>query len=296
MVIVKMSPDKNKIKGVLGVIAASILWSTAGFLIKLVDWSPIPIAGTRSLIAAILIFLYLKKPKFTFSKAQIIAAFSLCATMFLFVTANKMTTAANAILLQFTSPVFVALLSSFILKEKVRRTDWLVIAIVIGGLSLFFLDDMTTGNLIGNLLAILSGLSYAITIIALRYQKAGSPMESTLLGNFMTFLLALPFIVTAPVPDVKSMVGLLILGVFQLGIAYILFANAIKYVTALEGNLLNVVEPLCNPIWVFLFLGEAPTQHALIGGIIVLTAVTVWSILSSGIARKAKTIVNETGK
>lgn len=201
--------------------------------------------------------------------------------MFLFVTANKMTTAANAILLQFTAPIYVALLSFFILKEKVRRLDWLVIAIVFGGLSLFFLDDMTTGNLIGNLLALLAGFTFAVTVVALRYQKEGSPLESTLLGNFMTFLLALPFIATAPIPDTKSIIGLIILGIFQLGLAYILFANAIKYVTALEVTLLNVVEPLCNPIWVFLFIGEAPTRNALIGGIIVLTAITVRSIFSA---------------
>ena len=276
-----MNPDRNRILGISGVIAASVLWSSAGILIKLVHWSPIPIAGVRSLIAAILIFIYLKKPKFTFSKAQIIAAFSLSATMILFVAANKMTTAANAILLQYTAPILVALFSFLILKEKVRRLDWMVIAVVLVGLSLFFLDDMTTGNLIGNLLGILSGFTFAATIIALRYQKDGSPMESTLLGNFITFLVALPFICSAPVPDVKSIIGLILLGIFQLGFAYILFAKAIKYVTALEGTLFNVVEPLCNPIWVFLFIGEAPSRNALIGGIIVLTAVTIRSIFSA---------------
>jgi drug/metabolite transporter (DMT)-like permease len=275
---VNMKIDENRMLGILGVIAASVLWSTAGFLIKLVNWSPIPIAGIRSLIAAILIFIYLKKPKFTFSKAQITAALAMAATMFLFVTANKMTTAANAILLQFTAPIYVALLSSFILKEKVRRLDWLVIAVVLGGLSLFFLDDMTTGNLIGNLLAILSGFTMAVMIIALRLQKDGSPVESTLLGNCITFVVALPFIATAPMPDMNSIMGLVLLGIFQLGLAYILFANAIKHVTAVEGTLLNVVEPLCNPIWVFLFIGEVPTGNALIGGIIVLTAVTVRSM------------------
>lgn len=276
----KMKIEKNRMLGILGVIAASVLWSTAGFLIKLVNWSPIPIAGIRSLIAAILILTYLKKPKFTFSKAQIIAAFAMAATMFLFVTANKMTTAANAILLQFTAPIYIALFSSFILKEKVRRLDWVVIAAVLGGLSLFFMDDMTTGNLIGNLLAVCSGLTMAIMIVALRFQKDGSPVESTLLGNFLTFLVALPFIVKAPIPDKSSIIGLLLLGIFQLGLAYILFGNAIKHVTAVEGVLLNVVEPLCNPIWVFLFIGEVPTGNALIGGIIVLTAVTVRSIFS----------------
>ena len=133
-----MKIERTRMLGILGVIGASVLWSTAGFLIKLVSWSPIPIAGVRSLIAAIVIFIYLKKPKFTFSKAQIIAAVAMAATMLLFVTANKMTTAANAILLQFTAPIFVALLSVFVLKEKVPRLDWLIIVIVLGGALLVF--------------------------------------------------------------------------------------------------------------------------------------------------------------
>lgn len=276
-----MKIEKTRMLGILGVIAASMLWSTAGFLIKFVSWSPIPIAGVRSLIAAIVIFIYLKKPKFTFSKAQIIAAVAMAATMFLFVTANKMTTAANAILLQYTAPIFVALLSFFLLKEKVRRLDWLVIAIVLVGLSLFFLDDMTTGNLVGNILALLSGFTFAVMITALRFQKDGSPMESTLLGNVLTFLVTIPFLAKAPMPDLNSIIGLVLLGIFQLGLAYILFANAIKHVTAVEGVLLSVMEPLCNPIWVFFFIGELPTGNALIGGVIVLTAITVRSVFSA---------------
>jgi drug/metabolite transporter (DMT)-like permease len=274
-----MKIEKTRMLGILGVIAASVLWSTAGFLIKLVSWSPVPIAGVRSLIAAIVIFIYLKKPKFTFSKAQIIAAVAMAATMLLFVTANKMTTAANAILLQFTAPIFVALLSVFVLKEKVPRLDWLIIVIVLGGLSLFFLDKMTMGNMIGNLLAILSGFTFAVMIVALRFQKDASPIESTLMGNLITFLVTIPFIAKAPMPDLTSIIGLILLGIFQLGFSYILFAKAIKYVTAVEGILVNVLEPLCNPLWVFLFIGELPTRNALIGGIIVLTAITVRSML-----------------
>ena len=275
-----MNIEKERLKGILGVIAASILWSTAGFLIKLVNWNPIAIAGVRSLIASIVILIYLKKPKITFSKAQVIGALAMASTMFLFVSANKMTTAANAILLQFTAPVFVALLSSFILKEKIRKSDWVVIAVVLGGLSLFFLDKMAPGNLLGNIFAILSGFTFAVMIVSLRFQKDGSPIESTLLGNVLTFLIALPFLIKSPMPDGKSMIGLLLLGVFQLGMAYILYANAIKRVTAVEGILLNVVEPLFNPIWVFLFIGEAPTRNALIGGLIVLVAVTIRSLFT----------------
>lgn len=269
-----MKIERTRLMGILGVIGASFLWSTAGFLIKMVDWSPLAITGVRSLIASIVIFLYLKKPKLTFRKPQIIGALALAATMFLFIMANKMTTAANAILLQYTAPIFVALLSSYILKEKVKKVDWAVIGIVIAGLALFFLDDMSPGNMLGNLLAILSGVTFAGTIVALRMQKDGSPVETTLLGNLFAFFISIPFLMKAPMPDTNSIIGLVLLGVFQLGLAYIIYANAIKHVSAVEGVLLNVVEPLFNPFWVFLFIGEAPSRNALIGGIIVLVAVT----------------------
>jgi drug/metabolite transporter (DMT)-like permease len=289
-----MNPANTRLMGIIGVIAASILFSTAGFLIKFIDWSPLAIAGIRSFIAAILMLLYLKRPKFSFSKAQIVTAVSICATMFLFVAANKMTTAANAILLQYTAPVYVALFSFLVLKEKVRPFDWLVIALVLIGLSLFFLDDMTPGNLIGNILAMLAGFLYAVSIISIRYQKDASPIESALLGNLLTFLIALPFIVAAPVPDTRSIIGLILLGVFQLGLGWILFATAITHITALEGILFNVIEPLCNPIWVFLLVGEAPARNALIGGIIVLTAVTARSIFSADASSKQTGLPSDT--
>jgi drug/metabolite transporter (DMT)-like permease len=223
---------------------------------------------------------YIKKPKFTKSKVQITGALFYMSTVILFVIANKMTTAANVILLQYTAPVWVALLGAWILKEKTLRVDWLAITAVMGGMVLFFLGDLGGGALLGNLLAILSGVFLALTVVFLRLQKEGSQIEMTLLGNIFTFIVSIPFILQST-PDLKSIIGIIILGIFQLGISYILFALAIQHVTALEAILVPVIEPILNPVWVFLATGEQPGGMAVLGGLVVVLAVTLRSFYIS---------------
>ncbi|HHY77910.1 MAG TPA: DMT family transporter [Clostridiales bacterium] len=272
--------SNERYKAILFLVLASILWSTGGILIKLVDWNPIAIAGSRSLISSIVVLLYLKKPKITWSMAQIGGALSYTATVMLFVAANKLTTAANAILLQFTAPIFVAILGLLILKEKIRSYDYIAIIVVFGGMLLFFIDDVGGGSMLGNTLAVISGFFLACVTIALRFQKDGSPVETTFLGNLLTFIVSIPFIVKG-LPDLKSILAIIVLGVFQLGIAYILYALAIKHLKAIEAILITVIEPILNPIWVFLFAGEKPSLYAVIGGLIVIITVTVRSIIVS---------------
>lgn len=267
-------------KAILFMVIASVLWSTGGMLIKLVNWNPVAIAGTRSGIAALLMLAFIRKPKFTKSKIQFAGAAFYMSTVILFVTANKLTTAANAILLQYTAPIWVAVLGTWILKEKTLRADWLAIFAVMAGMVLFFVGDLGGGALAGNLISILSGLFLALTVIFLRLQKDGSQIEMTLLGNIMTFLVGIPFIIQIT-PDLKSIVGILLLGVFQLGISYILFSLAVRHVTALEAILIPVIEPILNPIWVFFATGEKPGVLALLGGLIVVLAVTLRSFYIS---------------
>lgn len=279
----------EKVKSIIFLIIASVLWSTGGILIKLVDWNPIAIAGSRSFIASIVVLIYLKKPKLTFSKAQVGGAISYAATVILFVTANKLTTSANAILLQFTAPIFVALLGAWILKERIYGYDWITMACVFGGMILFFIDGVGGGSMLGNVLAVISGFFLACVTIALRFQKDGSPVETTWLGNIITFLVAIPFIFQS-MPDMKSIFGLILLGVFQLGISYILYALSMKHLTAIEAILITVIEPLLNPVWVFIFAGEKPSFFAIIGGIIVLSSVTARSIYVNKKADNANSV------
>jgi drug/metabolite transporter (DMT)-like permease len=165
-------------------------------------------------------------------------------------------------------------LGAWLLKEKVTRYDWLTVAVVMGGMGLFFIDNLSTEGLLGNVCAVLSGISYAFFTIFMRMQKNGSPFESALLGNIITAIIGLPFLCRST-PSSSGWLYLLILGVFQLGIPYVFYSTAIKNATALEAVLIAVIEPILNPIWVFLILGEIPGLSALIGGVIVLASVTL---------------------
>lgn len=268
--------ERHKALFLLALTAA--MWSVGGLFIKSVNANPLAIAGVRSAIASIVFLLVLKRPKMTWSLAQIGAALSMSATGILFVTANKMTTAANAILLQFTAPIYVAILGAWLLKEKTKLLDWMTVLFVMGGMALFFLDNISTKGAMGNMVAAASGISFAFFTIFMRMQKDGSPMESVLLGNIFTAVIGLPFLYGS-VPDASGWLNLTVLGVVQVGIPYILYSRAIKHATALEAILIPIIEPLLNPVWVFIILGETPGLTALAGGIVVLAVITIRCIL-----------------
>lgn len=261
-------------------VAAALLWSLGGLLIKSVAWSGLAVAGGRGLIAAIFLVLAHRGLRFHFSRDQVLAAIGYAACTVLFCAANKHTSAANAILLQYTAPVWVALAGAWFLGEKADRHDWLAIGVVLAGLVLFFADSLDLSHAYGNVLGLLSGFAFAGMTIAMRRQKDGSPVESIILGNLIAFAIGLPAITTAPALSVKGWLALLVLGAVQLGVAYTLYARAIKEVTALEAVLLPVIEPILNPLWVLLALGEKPAPLSLAGGVLVLAAVTLRAVRS----------------
>ncbi len=261
-------------------IIASVLWSIGGIFIKLINWNPMAIAGSRSAIAALVMMVYLKKFKFKINKSMLICACSYSLLVILFVSANKLTTSANAILLQFTSPVWVALLSRAILKQKISRIDGITIIFVILGMIMFFIDELEMSYLLGNILAILSGIVMAGMILLFQQQKENSLVEITLLGNVITAIVGIPFYFISS-PGMESILPLFILGVFQLGIPYLLYVLAIPNVTAIDAVLIPVLEPLLNPLWVFIFAKESPTFFSLLGGGLVLLSVTVRGIIMS---------------
>ncbi len=266
---------ERRTRAIIYLILTAILWSLGGVLIKSVRWNPIAIAGARSAISSLVILAYIRRPRFTWSLAQILATIFYAGTVILFVTANKLTTAANAILLQYGAPIYVAILGAIILKERTILADWITIGLVIFGMFLFFLDELKPGNLFGNIIAILSGVAFALYIIFMRKQKDESPIESTLLGNILTAMIGLPFILSSSPETRSSWIGIVLLGTVQLGLSYILYSIAIKDVTALEAILIPIIEPILNPIWVFLAIGEAPGRFAFIGGTIILLSVTL---------------------
>ena len=256
-------------------------WSLGGVLMKSVDWPPFAVGGGRGLVAAVFLLAVRGRTlRFTWTPLQLGTALAFTGCTILFAAATKLTTAANAILLQYTAPVWVALLGAWLLGERARRADWWTIAVTFVGMGVFFYDGLKFNNLTGILLAIASGVSFAVMIVLLRKQGAGSTIEAVILGNLLGFLIGLPSICTAPWPDQRSLVALLLLGVLQLGIPYLLYARAIRHVTALEAVLIPVIEPILNPIWVLLLIGEKPTRLSLLGGAIVLGAVT-WRAVAS---------------
>lgn len=271
-------------KALLFLALTATLWSTGGILIKSVQLHPLAIAGLRSLIGGILMilvhrFFSRKQFHFVWTRAQWGAAISFALTVLLFVAATKLTTAANAIFLQYTAPIYVALLSVPLLKEKVTAIDWTVLVAIVGGMLVFFAEEVSPEHLAGNLIAIASGISFAGIAICLRLQKGKSTFESIILGHFMTAIVGAPFLLMGPLPTGQDLGLIAVLGVFQLGLPYILYGYAIAHVTALEATLVPVIEPILNPVWVAVFRGETPSRYALIGGGIVLTAVLIHSLL-----------------
>jgi drug/metabolite transporter (DMT)-like permease len=252
---------------------AALCWSLGGVLIKSIDWPPMAIAAGRSAIAIPMILLCIGRPRFTFSPAQIGGALSYAGTVVLFVFATRMTTAANAIFLQYTAPIYVALIGRWYLGERASRIDWLVIAVALVGIGLFFMDRLTVSGWWGNIMALASGLAFTLVALFLRKEKAGSPIASIVLGNVIVALAGLPFILRAPSLGEESLWRLVLLGTIQLGLPYIFYATAIKQVTALEATLIPLLEPVLNPLWVMLALGEQPGPWAILGGLLVLGAV-----------------------
>jgi drug/metabolite transporter (DMT)-like permease len=256
----------------------AVLWSLGGVLIKSIDAPPMAIAAIRSVIALPVVLAFAGWPERPFSHAQIGGAVAYSATVILFVLATRLTTAANAIFIQYTAPLYVAALAPWWLGERSHRSDWLFIAVALGGIALFFLDQLSFAGLWGNVCALASGVAFAATALFLRQERSGSPMTVIVLGNALTAVVGLPFAFSASIPS-ASWVPLVLIGVVQLGLPYVLYAIAIRRVTALEATLLPLLEPVLNPLWVMLVIGETPGPWAALGAAVVLGAVLLRGVL-----------------
>lgn len=265
-------------RAILSLLAAALLWSTGGVLIKSVTWHPLAICGARSAIAAATLWALLGRPRFTWSGPQIGGALAYAASVLLYVSAVKLTSAANAILLQYSAPVWIALFGWGFLGERTTLFDWLTIALSLLGVGLFFRDGLQGVSSWGDVLGALSGVTMAWTALFLRRQKAGSPTESVLLGNMLAAVVGLPF-AARDLPPAGDWAALFALGVLQLGLSYFMWTKAIKYVSALEAMIFSMLEPVLNPVWAFLVIGERPAGWALLGGALVLLAVALRALV-----------------
>lgn len=274
-----MTKEKN---AMLKMLVCACLWSIAGIIIKLVDMNPFVIAGLRSGFAAVTVFVFMKftSRSVIVNRNVIFSAVFLCFTFMAFVTANKLTTAANAIVLQFTSPIFVMITEAVMLKKKPGTFDMLTVAVTLGGISLFFVDSLGSGRIAGDIVAVLAGLSLGLMFFFVGESQGDEKISGILFGQLFTAVLGIPFLFfTESTINISSVAWMAVLGIFQLGIPYILLAEASKYCPPLACSLISVAEPLLNPVWVALFYGEIPGVFAFIGGAVVIAAVTVWCIL-----------------
>jgi drug/metabolite transporter (DMT)-like permease len=200
-----------------------------------------------------------------------------------FVIANKLTASANVILLQYSAPVWAALLGWFLVRERPRREHWIALVMVMGGLVLFFKDGLTGGSVFGDGLALFSGIAFGANSVFLRMQKDGSPVDSLFLAQILTAAFSVPFFFIYP-PHINptSLGCVFFMGVLQIGAASLLFAYGIKRVPAVQAMLTAVVEPVLNPIWVLLVTGEKPSFSAILGGFIIVAAVLFSSLAGKG--------------
>jgi drug/metabolite transporter (DMT)-like permease len=267
-------------------LAAALLFSTGGAAIKATALTNWQVASFRSIVAATALLVFIPSSRQLRNTRVWIAAAAFAATMILFVTANKLTTAANAIFLQSTAPLYLLLVGPWLLKERIRRGDLIFMAVVAAGMSLFFLGTERTAATApdpasGNILAVISGVTWALTVAGLRWtarrESEDLAMATVVAGNVLAFVVCLPLSLPVQHAGAQDVAVIGYLGVIQIGLAYFCIAKGIRHVSALEASSLLLVEPALNPVWAWMIHGERPSDWALAGGALILAATLVKS-------------------
>jgi DME family drug/metabolite transporter len=270
--------------GILWIVAAALLWSTGGIGIKAISDAPLKVTFYRSLFAAVALFLlfgrdvWKRRWESPVAFGAAIVCYCICLTSF--VIATRLTTAANAIFLQYAGVIWVLLLSPIVLREPMRRRDVIAIVVAMSGMALFFVGRFEARGMAGNAMALVSSVFFAGLILALRREHGASESAITW-GNVVLAVALLPFVARDLSLTPKSFGVLAALGVFQIALAYACFVRGLKHVTATQASLTGMLEPIANPLWVFLFLGERPSPFAIAGGLVVLAAIG-WHTLGGG--------------
>ncbi len=281
---------KSHVSPLLFVVAAALLWSTGGLFIKWVTLSGLELSFGRSLLAAITVAIFTRREGFGLNRVTALASLLYAALLLLFVLATKETTAANAIFLQYTAPVYLLIFEPLFYKEKFRSRDLVVVTFCVLGMSLFFVGKLRPQDVTGNLLALGSGFCFACYFLLLRHTKARAVnrASSVIYGNLLLVIIAAPAAFKV-LPHISKFdaAGTVYLGVVQIGIAYTLFTLAMaRGARSLDAGIVGYVEPVLNPIWVFLAIGERPTSWAILGGAIIVAAVVCHMLLEARAGRR----------
>ncbi len=292
-------PDRN-VSGahappLLFVLATALLWSTGGLFIKWTSLNGLELSFWRSFFAAITVTIVTRHEGFKLNRLTAVASVLYAVLLILFVLATKTTTAANAIFLQYTAPVYLLILEPLIYKEEFRLRDLVTVLVCIGGMTLFFVGQLRPQDITGNFLALASGVCFALYFLLLRHPKARevNRASSVIYGNILAVVITAPWgLASIPNLTLHDTFSVVYLGVVQLGIAYALFTVAMaRGVRSLDAGIICYVEPVLNPVWVFLVLGEQPSRWALLGGGIIITAVIIHMLLDARLKKSAKAIV-----
>lgn len=258
-------------------IAASVCWSFGGICIKFIPWGAMSIIGLRAFFAAIVFIIYRKSVKIEFTTGNILGALCLSATTVLFVFANKLTSAAAAILLQFTAPIFIILIQFIFYRKKPKISEVTAVSITILGMLLFFADSLDSGAMLGNIFAIASGLSFAGVFVCNKREDT-VPDQALLLGFIINSVIGMPFVFFEVTADPIAWIAVIFLGIIQVGLAYVFFSVGIKNTPALTACLITAMEPVLNPLWVALATGEMPGLFAAAGGIVIFVTVISYNV------------------
>lgn len=261
-------------RSVLLLVVTSILWSFGGLFVKSIGWNSYAITCFRSLVALIVLLPFVGRPRLPRSWYGVLAMLCYTGLICTCIMATKRTTAANAILLQYTAPIYSLLAGHLLLRERIRRRDIVSIGALFLGMALFLSDGLAGGAMSGNLIALLSGVFYGLMGVFMRKDPSGRPLDNVFWGNLLAVLIMLPLI-GKPVWTPTNLTLIVLMGAFQLALPYLLYSKAIHGVTALEITLITVLEPIMNPVWVFLSTGERPGPLALMGGVVVLGTVVL---------------------
>lgn len=266
-------------RGTLYVFLAALLYSIGGLCIKVIPWNGMSINGGRTAIALVVIggYLWWVKHPLRWNRWVALGAVSVFGCNALFSIANKLTTAANTIVLQFTAPIFVMLITLLVFRRRPSRLDVITCVVVFGGVVFFFIDSLEVGGGLGNLLALLSGLAYA-GVFLLNDLPDSDAISSVFWGDVLSALTGLPFLVKETDFSPTAIASLLVLGVFQVAVAYILLTIGLQTTPPVTASLVSGIEPVLNPILVAVFYGEQMGPMAIVGAAIVISGVVIYNV------------------
>ncbi|MBS4033553.1 MAG: EamA family transporter [Ignavibacterium sp.] len=275
-------------KGVLAVVLTALLWSSGGLLIKLISLNSMQLSFFRCLIAAIVFAVIFRKKVLKVNKLAILNAVFYATVLTLFVIATKTTTAANAIFLQSTAPIYVLVFEPIINKTRWEPINIITIAVCFIGMILFFLGELSPGHLEGNIVALLAGIAFAAFFLGMRKNDKEYQQSAIFYGNIIVAVICIPFIIELESISLSDLWMVSFLGVFQIAAAYAIFTYGIKRMLAVEASIISMLEPVLNPVWVLLGYGEVPTNFAIIGGLIIISAISLRTVIAGSDIIKRK--------